>query len=206
MYAHTKALFHLGFLLALVLAVGLLVIKTPALTGAAVQETEERKTYAHTLNDRITRFFGVYAIDFPRGTCTSILEELFTDIVFDITEVTRGYSTTGKERIATLNFGIQQSETLGTIDMIKGASLTGDEKTEGYITMTSQSYIRVPKKQRLTFFSIGILGTLDQLFRVTKGSFSTPALDCTFTTNDGVADCSCSMHPIKGELMGVFTD
>ena len=198
MQAHTKALFHTVLLLTLVASIGFVVIKTPALTGLAVQEKQEQQTYAHTLNDRITRFFGVYAIDFPRGQCTAIAEELYNELAFKTTEITSGYSTTGKERLATINFGVERTESLGTVDLVKGKTITGNEDTDSYISMHTESVIRLPKKERLTFFALDIYGTTDELFTVRKGRFSTPAVDCEFTAQNGIADCKCSTHPIKG--------
>ncbi len=195
---HTRTLFHLGFLIILIFTIGFVVINIPSLTGLAVRETEERQTYAHTLNDRITRFFGVYAIDFPRGTCTSIVEELFNDLAYRITEITSGYKTTGKERLATINFGVESTESLGTVDLVKGASLINKENTDSYISMHTETVIRLPKKERLTFFAFDLYGTTDVLFKVTKGRFSTPSVDCEFTAQNGIAECDCQTHPLKG--------
>ena len=159
---------------------------------------EERQTFAHNLNDRITRFLEVYAIDFPRGTCTSAIEELYNDFAYRITEITTGFKTTTKQKFTTMNFGIEPLETIGTIDMVKGKELVGTEDFDTMLSLHMESIARASREDRRTFLAIDLYGNSGELFKVQKGKFLTPALDCEFTTQEETADCTCRTHTIEG--------
>ena len=159
---------------------------------------EERQTFAHNLNDRITKFFEVYAIDFPRGTCTSTIEELYNDFAYRTTEITSGFRTTARQKFTTLNFGIETTESIGTIDMVKGKELVGVEDFNAMISLHMESIARASREDRRTFFMIDLYGNTDELFKVKKGKFSIPSLDCEFTTEKETANCTCKTHTIKG--------
>ena len=89
----------------LILALIFAGISTQSPTGQAVKEQlSEEKTYAHTLNHRITNFFDVDALVFPSGTCTAVTEELYNNLAYRTTEITSGYKTTGRQKLATINF------------------------------------------------------------------------------------------------------
>lgn len=163
-----------------------------------VANDAERKTYAYSLNDRVTNFFEVYAVEFPRGTCTRVIEELYSNIAYPITDTTSGFKTTAKERIATINFGVETLESLGTIDLVKGKTLTGKDTADSFLTMHAESIVRLPREDRRTFLSMELYGESKELLKITRGKFSTPSIDCEFESQNGVADCKCVTHALEG--------
>lgn len=187
---------EIAFVVILIVALALTISRTSSPTTLAIRQSEEQ-TYAHTLNDRITTFFEVYALDFPRATCTNVVEELYTTLAYLPTEITGGYRTHSKERIATINFGVEPLEALGTADLIKGTSLIGD-KDDSFISINAQSVMRLARENRYTFLKMNLYGTSKELFTIKHGTFSTPSLDCSFTAEDGIAECECKAHSIEG--------
>lgn len=186
------------FLVAIIYTAGLK-SQTPTVQAINQQTAqEERPTFAHNLNDRITKFFEVYAIDFPRGTCTSAIEELYNDFAYKTTEIASGFKTATKQKFTTINFGIEPLETIGTIDMVKGKDLVGTEDFDAMLSMHMESIARASREDRRTFFTMDLYGETKELFKIKKGKFSTPALDCEFTTQEETADCTCRTHSVEG--------
>lgn len=197
--AYKKEVIVCGLILVLLTLSGIFAgFYTATPTAQVVKENDERKTFAHNLNDRVTRFFDVYAVDFPRGTCTNIIEELYNNFAYQTTEITSGYKTTAKERIATINFGTEISESLGTIDLIKGKVMTGQDDADSFITMHLESVIRLAREDRRTFIAMNLYGNSKELLSITRGSFSTPSIDCDFTSENGIAECNCRTHALEG--------
>jgi len=167
-----------------------------SITGAATQETTE--FYAHTLNHLVTEFFRDADIDFPDGGCGDIAQELYGNIAYTPLDASAGYGTTGVDRISTMNFVIDRTTRYGTLDMAKGRGVINDEMTDSFISINTETIVRVPKEVRTTYFAMDLYGMSDGNFIVMHGSFSTPSVDCTFITRNGKAICDCASHPISG--------
>jgi len=188
--------------LLLLLSVGLVIffalmnVDAPSLTGAAV--TEERESYAMVLHDIITSFFENTDINFPDGECGDIAQELYGNIAYTPLDTTAGYATTRDHRIATLNFVTDRTAKYGTVDMARGPEIIDDGITDSFISINTETIVRVPKEIRTTFFSMDLYGMANGEFVVTHGSFSTPSVDCTFVTRNHLAVCDCVSHPITG--------
>ncbi|MBI4145964.1 hypothetical protein HY489_01355 [Candidatus Woesearchaeota archaeon] len=160
-------------------------------TGAAVEET-----YAYTLDHLVhdffetaDDFFETAEIQFPAGTCGMLARELYQNMASQDLEVTSGYGTKAKERVATINFGMERS--IGTLDMVKGRTFFQEQAADSMIDLGMHTTIRMPPGvARLTYYKMTLYGISQGLFAVTHGSFSTPSAECTFTTNE----CKCSTH------------
>ncbi len=168
----------------------------PSITGAATEEKEP--SHAKVLDNIITNFFGDFHIDFPDGGCGDIAQELYGNIAYSPLDTTAGYGTTGSHRIATMNFVIDRTARYGTVDMAKGSDIIDDGQTDSFISINSESIVRVPKEVRTTYFSMDLYGLSEGQFVVTHGAFSTPSVDCTFITQNRMAICDCVSHSIVG--------
>lgn len=175
----------------------LMSMKEPFITGAASTE-ENVKSYAMVLDNVITNFFGIQGINFPNGKCGDIAQELYSNIAFSSLDTTAGYGTTGPDRIATLNFVVDRTEKYGTVDMAKGSEIIQDGTTDSFISINTETIVRVPKEVRTTYFSMDLYGISNGAFIISHGSFSTPSVDCTFITRNSMAICDCVSHPITG--------
>jgi hypothetical protein len=169
----------------------------PSITGASTTE-ENDASHALVLDNVITNFFGDEHIDFPDGGCGDIAKELYGNIAYSQLDVTAGYATTGSHRIATMNFVVDRTSKYGTVDMAKGSDVIDDGQIDSFISINSETIVRVPKEVRTTYFSMDLYGMSRGMFSVMHGSFSTPSVDCTFFTRDGRAICDCVSHPITG--------
>ena len=183
----------------LIIFFALLNIRMPSPTGAAADVTHaEEEAYAVDLNSIVKGFFGDISIDFPDGGCGDIAKELYGNIAYTPLDVSSGYGTTGPDRIATMNFVIDRTTKYGTLDMAKGSDVINDGLTDSFISINTETIVRVPKEIRTTFFAMDLYGTSDGDFIVMHGSFSTPSVDCKFVAKDGIAICNCASHPITG--------
>ncbi len=161
-------------------------------TGAVVAE-EEKTHYAYTLDHVINRFLRTAAVYFPRGECGDTAQALYESLALQPLEVTSGYQTTQEGRVAALNFGMDR--TIGSLDMITGETLNQNNPEDTFVSINSHSTIRMPPGvARLTGLRMNLYGTNNGLFIVERGTFSTPALECSFTTEDGNANCSCNVY------------
>ncbi len=185
----------LGFLLARVSSPTFLVVEPAVFKENSL---EQKQTYAHNLNDRVIKFFGVLDLEFPRGVCTDAVKELYQQLAHKTTEITSGFRTFGVQRVGTINFGVESTETFGTIDLVKGNTLVGNNEEDSFISLHGESVIRLPKKERLTFLSMDFYGNSRGFLIINRGRFSTPALDCEFTSKNNVAICNCTTHKISG--------
>lgn len=181
----------------LVVFFALLSFKEPSITGAAITE-ENGKSHAMVLHNIITDFFGIQGINFPNGKCGDIAQELYGNIAFNSLDTSAGYGTTGPDRIATLNFVVDRTEKYGTVDMAKGSEIIQDGTTDSFISINTETIVRVPKEVRTTYFSMDLYGISNGAFMISHGSFSTPSVDCTFVTKNSMAICNCVSHPITG--------
>ncbi len=167
-----------------------------SITGAATKETKE--FYSYTLNHVVTEFFHDADINFPDGGCGDIAQELYGNIAYSPLDTSAGYGTTGADRLSTMNFVIDRTARYGTLDMAKGNEIISDGSTDSFISINTETIVRVPKEVRTTYFAMDLYGFSDNEFIVSHGSFSTPSVDCTFITRNGRAICNCSSHPITG--------
>ncbi|MBS3124874.1 hypothetical protein J4211_01310 [Candidatus Woesearchaeota archaeon] len=160
-------------------------------TGAVVKEN----SYALTLDDTVNRFFETYAVTFPQGSCGEVARQLYEQIALPALDTSDGFATQGPERLATINFVVKRTSHFGTLDMSKGKTLNGNEG--GFLSINTETLVRVPKDQRSTYYFMDLYGIPQGTFIITKGSFSTPSVDCTFNNIQGRAVCNCSTHPIS---------
>ena len=179
----------------------LLSVENPESTGAAITETED--TYAYTLNHIINNNLGTYAVQFPTGSCADTAAQLYDTLAATPLEVTAGYSTLGKNKVASINFGMERS--LGSVDIVTG-ELTGLSE-DAFVSIETHTTIRMPPGvARLTSLNMDLYGYNLGTFRITRGSFSTPSLDCEFTTNAGNALCECRAHPPERSTVNSWTE
>jgi hypothetical protein len=170
------------------------------ITGAAIiDETED--TYAIALAHLVNRFFNIQGIRFPIGSCGDVIRELYSNVAYEGLTATSGFSTDGQHRLATVSFAIEPIDTFGTIDMVKSSILNG-ENVDSFITMSAETIVRVPKDTRSTYLFMDLYGISDGAFNIIRGEFSTPSVDCSFITRDGVAICDCNVHRIYGIEIG----
>ena len=159
------------------------------ITGMAAGET-----YAVTLSDIVSKFFEVPEMQFHTGSCGGIARELYGNIAYKPIDVTSGYGTSEAERIATMNFGIERS--IGTIDMIKGKTLMQGQEADSMISLRTETVIRIPPDNiRTTSYKMNLYGYSSGFFVITRGSFSTPTLECSFITQNSMAVCDCQAKP-----------
>ncbi len=192
-----KANIALGLVVAILIVTGAAIIAVNLQTPSGLV-TGDNENYAVHINHVINEFFGTAGLAFPQGTCTFVAEELFNNLGPKRIDTTSGYTTAGREKLATFNFVVGRTTHFGTIDMVKGASLIGARDADSFISLNTETVVRIPKKERLTFFSMDLYGTSQDLFYVNRGRFSTPSVDCTFVTRQGVALCDCTAHTITG--------
>lgn len=184
----------------LVIFFALLNIKIPSPTGETIVKTTE-DTYAIALDHVVNRFFNIAGIRFPQGTCGDVVRELYGNIAYESLTATAGFGTSGEHRLATVSFAIEPMDAFGTVDMVKSSILNGGE-VDSFITMSVETIVRVPKDTRSTYLFIDLYGVSDDAFNVVHGLFSTPSVDCTFVTKEGVAVCDCKVHRIYGIEIG----
>jgi len=187
----------------LILSVGLVMfftllnvhIPTSTPTGAVVEDTESSALALHTV---ITDFFEVQDVQFPIGACGDIAKELYGNVAYSQMDTHAGFSTTGVDRIATMNFVIDRTSRYGTVDLAKGSGVIHDGSSDSFISLVPEAIVRVPKELRTTYYSMDLYGISKGLLYITHGSFSTPSIDCTFITVNGKASCNCASHTITG--------
>jgi len=194
-----KANITLGLVISTILVgaliFGIIAVRSQSPSGLAFSESEN---YAKNLNHIINEFFDTAGIYFPSGSCTFVAEELFNNIAPERIDTTSGYETTGREKLATWNFVVGRTTHFGTMDLVKGKSLIGARDANSFISFNTETVVRVPKKERLTFFSMDLYGVSEDLFYVNRGKFKTPTVECNFTARDGNAICNCKTSSIKG--------
>ncbi len=174
------------------------------ITGAATEEAEQ-KTYAFSLSTLISRFFNVEDVIFPVGSCSDIASDIYSSIAYKPVDTTVGFSTNGKERLATINFIIDRQVYMGTMDLISSPSLLGKENADGMISFNTEAAIHLPHDERTTYFVMDLYGNTRGMFVVNRGRFSTPSADCAFVVNNGKALCDCKTHTISGIKIGGIT-
>lgn len=174
-------------------------VKIPGQVTGAVTAEKEESSYGYTVHSIIQEFYGIYDVDFPQGTCTQIAKQLYYDIALKAITASNGYNTKSVERIGMLTFS--SGKNTGLLDMVKGRSLTNDPDSDSMISVHTETVVRLPpdRSSRRTFFNLEIHGNAAGNFVVNSGSFSTPALDCTFASLRGVAHCECQTHPVVEE-------
>ncbi len=170
-----------------IIALAIFSLNTQTPTGAAVED----ENYAFTLNHLVMQFFGTYNLVFPQNACGQIAEQLYDQIAQIPMDSYDGFSTSGADRLATINFVVNRMQKLGTLDMTKGQELNGDNG--GFISINTEAVMRTPKEQRSTFYFMDLNGYQGESFIVMKGIFSTPSVDCKFSNNN----CECTTHPIS---------
>ncbi len=176
----------------------------PSITGASLMEETER-TYAVRLHHIANDFFEIDGLQFPEGGCGEIAQQLYSHIVSSSVDETSGFYTSGKSRLATLGFDMDQKDTFGTLDMIKGPVLMNGKPDDSFISISAEAIVRIPKEIKTTYYFMDLYGTSDGVFVVNRGSFSTPTADCSFVVNDGMADCKCNVHRVSGIRTGGIT-
>lgn len=183
-----------------VLCVAVLVlVQSSSPTGFVVEPvSKEAETYAQTLNHVVLDFFDVAGVVFPQGACVDVAKGLYNSITMKSLDTSEGFMGGSRERLMTLNFALDWSEKFGTIDMVRGKSLIGENEVDSFISINTETGVHVPRKDRITFFSMDLYGDSTGVFMIHRGRFSTPSVDCEFTSNKGIADCSCRSHAIKG--------
>jgi len=170
-------------------------IPTGSPTGAVVEETGSSALAIHTV---ITNFFEVQDLQFPAGACGDVAKELYENVAYSQMDTSAGFSTTGRDRIATMNFVIDRTARYGTVDMAKGKGIINDGPTDSFISLIPEAIVRVPKELRTTYYSMDLYGVSDGLLYIIHGSFSTPSVDCKFVAREGQAICDCASHTITG--------
>lgn len=174
------------------------------ITGAAlVKETET--TYAIALRHIVNEFFGIQGVQFPKGSCAEVARDLYAGIVSQSLNEQSGFITDGPNKLATISFDIEMLDIFGTVDMVKGPLIMNSEEVDSLITISTEAIIRVPKEIKTTYFFLDLYGTSEEVFQVTRGSFSTPSVDCSFVTRDGEAICDCDVHRVSGVRTGGIT-
>lgn len=185
---------------ALVVFFAVLQLDMPSPTGATIVKPTEG-TYAIAIDHIVNRFFNVAGIRFPLGTCGDVVRELYGNVAYDSLSASSGFGSRGEHRLATVSFAIEQTDTFGTVDMVKSSILNGGD-VNSFITMSVETIVRVPKDTRSTYLFMDLYGVSDGEFKVVHGGFSTPSVDCTFVTKEGTAICDCKAHRIYGIEIG----
>lgn len=175
------------------------------ITGAALVEEETETTYAIAMRHIVNKFFGIQGVQFPNGSCAEIARDLYARVVSHSLDETSGFTTDGPNKLATISFDIEQLDIFGTVDMVKGPLIMNKDGADSLITMSAEAIIRVPKEIKTTYFFLDLYGTTEETFQVTRGSFSTPSVDCSFITRDGQAICDCDVHRVSGVRTGGIT-
>jgi len=165
-----------------------------AITGDFVISGEQHPLM---VNDVITRFFNVDSVRFPESGCGRILSQVYSDIGFTPMDTQSGFRTGGKDSLATVNFVIDRTARMGTVDMGKGKMLTNGD-ADGFLNLDVSAVVRIPKALRVTTFQMSAYGTMGKSFTVTRGTLTTPSVDCTFGTQNGEPLCSCVSHAQQG--------
>ena len=174
---------------------GLFLLTSSAITGNFVISGEP---HPMMLNDVVTSFFNVDGVRFPSGSCGDIMSQFYADIGFTPLDTNTGFRTAGENRLATINFVIDRTARMGTVDMGTGRMLTDGAAADGFLNLDVSAIVRVPKALRVTTVQLHAYGTLRKSFTLTHGTFTTPSVDCTFTSRDGNAVCSCASHEQQG--------
>lgn len=188
---------HLA-LLGIVGMLGLLslfLLASSAITGDFVISGEST---AVNLDALVTGFFGVDSVRFPTGGCGDVARQLYTDVATPSLDVSTGFQTLGGNSLSTINFVIDRTERLGTLDMGKGIALVKGVDGDSFISLSVDAVVRVPKAIRVTGMTLNLHGMHQRDFVVTSGAFTTPAFDCAFRSQAGRAVCDCAMHPQQG--------
>ena len=170
----------------------LFMLSSSAITGNFVITGEPHPT---VLDDIVTQFFNTESVQFPSGNCGTILSQLYSDIAFTPMDTRAGFTTA---TLTTLNFVIDRTARMGTLDLGKGRMLTNGAPADGFINIDTSAIVRVPKALRATNFRTHLYGLMGKSFTITHGAFSTPSVDCTFTTDNGKARCTCESHAQEG--------
>ena len=185
----------------------------PTISGAAVTDgvddtpLSSSSTYSVGLDHVVSNFFEIEAIEFPSGDCGDIARELYSDVAFTGMDTSNGFGTRGRDRIATMNFVTDRTARYGTLDLVRGLSLVGDGTSNSFLSVNTETIVRVPKEVRTTYFSLDLYGMSAGTFRVNRGRFSTPSVDCTFIADKGRAVCKCNAHSISGiRVAGITAD
>lgn len=187
--------------LAILGAVGMLgllslfLLASSAITGDFVISGENR---AMTLDSLVTGFFNVESVRFPVGGCGDVARQLYDDVATPSLDVSTGFQTLGSNSVSTINFVIDRTERLGTLDMGKGMALVKGADGDSFISLSVDAVVRVPKALRFTTITLNLHGMHQRDFVVTSGVFTTPSFDCAFRAQDGRAVCDCTMHPQEG--------
>lgn len=176
-------------------------LNVPHMTGAATKTN----TPGTALVTYVSDFFEVLDVQFPSGSCGDIASGLYSSIAYKEVDSTVGFATTGDDRVATVNFVIDRINHYGTMDMANGNAVLAGDAAEGFIAFDAESIVRVPKETRSTYFFLELYGSVDEFFIVKRGKFSTPSVDCSFESRDGVAVCNCQTHRIYGIRTGGVT-
>lgn len=188
----------------LVVFFALLSMDEPSITGAAI-EKETETTYAVKIHHIVNKFFDVAGLQFPEGNCGEIAKQLYAHIVSHSVDETAGFITSGTSRLATISFDMEQLDTFGTIDMIKGPVLMDDKPEDSFISISAEAIIRIPKEIKTTYYFMDLYGETDGVFQISRGSFSTPTADCTFAISNGKEECTCETHRVSGIRTGGIT-
>ncbi|MBW2970435.1 hypothetical protein KY309_02025 [Candidatus Woesearchaeota archaeon] len=167
-------------------------VDRPSFTGMAVEESEN--IHAVNLNDVISDFFGVYSVEFP-DSCGNVARDLYDNVAFRSIDDTAGFATPGNERIASINFVIDRTERIGTLDMLRMSPDTGEN---AMISLNVESAVWVARNVRHNFMAMDLFGRTADVFYVTRGRFSTPSIDCFFVVHKGRTVCDCKVHSISG--------
>jgi len=187
----------------LVVFFALLNIDFPALHSPTGNVVDEPEIYAMTLDDIASRFFNIAYIDFPAGGCGEVASDLYNLVFLQPLDATAGFSTSGNDRLATINFVIGRTEHVGTLDMMNKAPGTGDNAV---LNLNAEAVVNIPKQSRSTFLVMDLHGiTGEGKFYVTKGRFSTPSIDCSFITRTDQTVCDCKVHSITGIAVAGIT-
>lgn len=185
----------------LVMFFAILSVQNPEYTGAAA--ADDSQTYAYTLDHIINNNLGTYEVRFPTGACADTLEQLYQMTAGKPLEVTAGYSTKGNDKVASLTFGMDRS--LGSLDIVKGGITGLSEET--LVSIETHTTVRMPPGVvRLTSLNMNLYGYTRGEFFVTRGTFSTPSLNCEFTSQEGKAICDCRAHPPQSTLDKSWTE
>lgn len=167
-------------------------IDNPSFTGMAVEESEG--IHAVNLNDVISDFFNVYAVQFP-DSCGVVANDLYDNVAYRSIDDTAGFATSGIDRVASINFVIDRTERLGTLDMLR---MSPDSSENAMISINTESAVWVARNVRSNFMVMDLFGRTADVFYVTRGRYSTPSIDCFFVVHLGKTVCDCKVHSISG--------
>ena len=159
------------------------------ITGAAVNEPPGN--FAFTLNNHISRFYGVDSLVFPRGACFDALQEMYDDIASKDLSTSEGFITHGVDRVATIVFGAHKYT--GVLDMATGDYFISSPGLDSHLSLRSEIVFRVPPgRRKRTYLNVDLYGVRNNgLLYVVKGAYRTPTLKCSFLADDEESFCSC---------------